>query len=127
METAKGIVACRLGRKEGAKSKETAERDDYHCTCRNERSSSRGEGEMGLAFGEDLFFEAIGDRDVIEGGTGGILKGAMLLEPGVEFGIGFGECDGLGEIGIVAVDGGAIEQQNLSGFLAIHAAPCGDC
>jgi hypothetical protein len=33
----------------------------------------------------------------------------MLLKPGVEFGINFGKRDGLGEVGIVAVDGGTIE------------------
>src|SRR6266850_3707601 len=127
MEIGKGIVEWWLGRKKDAKSKETAKCYYEHRTSRNESSSSKGEGEMCFPFGEDLLFKALWDGDFLESGTGGILKNAVLLEPVVQFGIDFGKRHGLGEVWIIAVHCRAIEQQNLFGFLAIHAAPCGFC
>src|SRR5439155_5675225 len=127
LKVGKAVVERGRWLKDAAKSQHAT--DGYHCESAygNERSPTGSVGEMGFAFRENLFFEPLGDRDALEGGTGGVLKGAVLLEPGVEFGIDFGEPEGFGEVGIVAVDGWAVEKQNLFGVLAIHGAPSGYC
>ena len=83
---------------------------------------------MSFALRDDLFFEALGDGDLLEFCANGLIAGAVLVEPTRQFRISSHHRQRFGKLGIILVGcAGPVGRENFSSQDLIHEAPFPDC